>query len=194
MFRRRRPLSWLHLFKELFWPKAGWRRVVTYLKHRVLRLRASPYAIATGFSCGVALSFTPLVGFHFIIAALLAWPLRGNILAAALGTLVGNPITFPIMWGPSYQIGLILLGRQVGFTGSGTAMFMEAFDHLTISTVLNQIGEITFPWLLGSMITGPIAAVIAFCIVRVGVATYRKQRDEAKLQAEIAKGSIKPAE
>ena len=113
MFRRRRPLSWLHLFKELFWPKAGWRRVVTYLKHRVLRLRASPYAIATGFSCGVALSFTPLVGFHFIIAALLAWPLRGNILAAALGTLVGNPITFPIMWGTSYQIGLILLAATL---------------------------------------------------------------------------------
>lgn len=183
MFRRRRPLGWLHLTRELFWPKAGWRRVVTYLKHRVLRLRASPYAIATGFSCGVALSFTPLIGLHFVIAALLTWPLRGNVIAAALGTLVGNPITFPIMWGTSYQIGLIMLGRQSGFSEQGGAALMAAVDQLTINSLISQIGDITFPWLLGSLITGPIAALIAFVIVRVGVSTYRKQKADALLTA-----------
>ena len=194
MFRRRRPLGWLHYCRELFWPKAGWRRVVLYLKHRVFRLRASSYSIAVGFSCGVAMSFTPLVGLHFLIAALLSWPLRGNIIAAALGTMIGNPITFPIMWGASYQLGVMMLGKPPVVAADGSTGIMAAIEKMGDNSLLTNVVDITGPWMLGSMITGPCAAVIAFVIVRFGVAAYRKRRPAELLERHRARKAARQAE
>ncbi len=39
----------------------------------------SPYSIAVGVACGVAVSFTPLIGLHFLIAVILAWLLGGTV-------------------------------------------------------------------------------------------------------------------
>ena len=66
---------------------------------------ASPYAIASGFACGAMVSFTPLIGLHFVLAIFLAYMIRGNFIAALIGTIVGNPITFPFIWGLIYKIG-----------------------------------------------------------------------------------------
>ncbi|MEO0393949.1 MAG: DUF2062 domain-containing protein [Pseudomonadota bacterium] len=182
MFRRRKPLGWTQQLKELIWPKAGWRRVVMYLKHRVFRLRASPYSIAAGFACGVAMSFTPLVGFHFIIAAVLTWPIRGNVIAAALGTLIGNPITFPIMWGASYQLGLVMLGRPSLVAADGSTGLAAALQDMANNSFLTNVIEITGPWMLGSMVIGPCAAIIAFILVRFGVIAYRKRLPADRLR------------
>ena len=57
---------------------------------------ASPYAIASGFACGSMVSFTPLLGLHFILAIVFAYIIRGNFVAALLGTIVGNPVPLTI--------------------------------------------------------------------------------------------------
>jgi hypothetical protein len=35
---------------------------------------------------------------HFVLSALLAYIARANIIASAIGTVVGNPWTFPFIW------------------------------------------------------------------------------------------------
>ena len=81
-----------------------------YFSKRILRLRATPHAIAAGVAAGVFAAFLPFLGFHILIAAALAWLIRGNILAAALGTAaVGNPLSFPLMWAATYAGGRVLL-------------------------------------------------------------------------------------
>jgi hypothetical protein len=72
---------------------------------RLTRLKASPHKVALGFAAGAAVSFTPLIGFHLILAVALAFLTRGSIVAAVLGTLVGNPLTFPVIFAASYWIG-----------------------------------------------------------------------------------------
>lgn len=175
-----------------------------YLRHRLLRLRASPYAIAVGFSCGVATSFTPLVGFHFLIAALFCFPLRGNILAAALGTLIGNPLTFPFMWGLSYKLGMFLLGHPVAFAHEGLLPPGGLGAHLSFDNILVNIWDVALPWMLGSLITGPVAALVAFGVVSTGVRAFRasklKQKEllqqlkEAKARKAAAAGEPPPVE
>jgi hypothetical protein len=61
-------------------------------------------------ACGAAISFTPFVGLHVVLGALLALIVRGNLLAVVAGTLVGNPWTFPFIWVASYEVGQYLLG------------------------------------------------------------------------------------
>lgn len=87
---------WLKV-QNLIWPKMGLSRAWRYLVHRMARLSASPHAIALGFAAGAFVSFTPFIGFHFILAGLLAFSLRASIIASAIGTVVGNPVTFPFI-------------------------------------------------------------------------------------------------
>ena len=96
--------------REFFWPSLGFRRSTLYLVHRVRRLPDSPYSIAAGFACGTAVSFTPLIGLHFGIAAVLAWIMRADLLASALGTLLGNPWTLPFILLWLYHIGHWMIG------------------------------------------------------------------------------------
>ena len=85
LFKRRHKRSPGVVARELIWPRAGWRRTLIYLRHRIQRLPGTPYVIAGGLACGVAVSFTPFIGLHFILAAVLAWVLRTSIIASAIG-------------------------------------------------------------------------------------------------------------
>ena len=64
----------------------GWRRYEKRMLARLSRLGGTPYSIAAGVACGVAVSFTPFVGLHFVLAVATAWLVRGNVLAGMLGT------------------------------------------------------------------------------------------------------------
>ncbi|MGZ5430544.1 MAG: DUF2062 domain-containing protein, partial [Thermoanaerobaculia bacterium] len=64
-----------------------------------------PEVVAASFAIGVAISFTPLFGLHWIIALLLAVILRLNKVDVLLGTLVVNPLTFPAVAAVAIPIG-----------------------------------------------------------------------------------------
>ena len=110
LFKRRQPRLWYQHLKEALWPTSGWQRAAQYIAHRVDRLQDTPYSIAAGLACGVAVSFTPLVGFHLLIALGLSWVIGGNMAAAAVGTIAGNPWTLPFIWALMYQTGALILG------------------------------------------------------------------------------------
>ena len=90
MFKRRRPLTILQKAREFIYPRNGIMRALGYLGHRLRRLPDSPHKIALGLASGVFVSFSPMFGFHFIYAALVAWIVRGNVLASLIGTFFGT--------------------------------------------------------------------------------------------------------
>lgn len=121
VFRRRDSRPFLQFATEFVYPKGGWKRAGTYILHRLRRLPDTPERIARGFFAGVFISFTPLFGFHFLGAALIAWAYRGNVIAALLGTFVGNPLTTPIFMTMSLETGYWLMG---------------SVDRLTLSEIM----------------------------------------------------------
>ena len=98
MFMRRDPLPIHRKALAAVWPEMGWRRSSRYLMVRIGRLPGSGQAIAGGFAWGAAMSFTPFIGLHILLSAIGAWVSRCSIVAAVLGTIVGNPWTFPFIW------------------------------------------------------------------------------------------------
>ena len=54
---------------------------------KVQALKGTPCAIASGTACGVVVSLTPFVGLHTLLAVVVAWLIRANVLAATLGPL-----------------------------------------------------------------------------------------------------------
>ena len=72
-------------------------------------MKGSSHEIAIGLACGISISFTPFLGLHALLALTLAWALRASMAAALIGTLFGNPWTFPFIWYFSYEIGNLFI-------------------------------------------------------------------------------------
>ena len=173
LFRRRKKLSrWVRL-QRFVWPNMSWGRVLRYWTFKLKRLQGSPYAIACGFACGAAVSFTPLIGFHFILAAVLAWALRGNIIASAIGTAVGNPWTFPFIWAGIIWLGTWILGYERG---------QELPADMTIGTIFEEPGTVLLPMLVGGLPVAVVVWVLFFFPIRRVVGNYQHHRQARRLR------------
>ncbi|MDA7948267.1 MAG: DUF2062 domain-containing protein [Hyphomicrobiaceae bacterium] len=154
-----------------------------YIAHRMRRLRATPYAIAVGCAAGVFAAFTPFLGLHFILAGLIAWIARGSIIAAALGTFFGNPLTFPLIWFGSYKLGAWMLGmkgniKNIDLSGG-------IFDKS------EQIWPLLKPMTVGGIPLGIVAAAIAYFIAKKASEAYREKR---RLRQQRGVGPQQPAQ
>lgn len=130
------------MIKYLHARRLAWRRRLRrfplrmnprHILYRLKRLPADPHAIAVGFASGAGLSCTPLFGLHFLLALALAWILRGNMIAAAIGTVIGNPLTFPIFVSVSYLIGSTLFMSEAGTSGHGMLTILKESFWITLS-------------------------------------------------------------
>lgn len=184
LLKRRRPPSWMESFRVWIWPRRSWLRSGRYVTKRILRLTATPHAVASGVAIGAFTSFSPFMGLHFILAFILAWFARGNLLASALGTFVGNPITFPFIWAATYQTGHYVLHAEdvSGTPHLGIAMgnVLEAvfdLDGRAALEALDLIWEpLLFPMAIGGLIIGSLCAIPLYFITRRAAVLFRENR------------------
>jgi uncharacterized protein (DUF2062 family) len=174
IFKRRVALGVLGRVKSWVAPAKGWRRGFAYIGRRVQRLPDTPHRIALGFACGVMASFTPLFGFHFVVAALIALAVRGNLLASALGTFLGNPLTFPFIAGAALTCGAWLTGESEHLLAFKPAMVVDDFGLFVESVFV--------PYLLGGIAPGLLTSAAIYALVRPVIAAYQ-QRRRSKLAA-----------
>ena len=169
LFKRRKRTSHIERARLLVWPRVSWRRSTLYYVKRMLRLSATPYAIAAGCAIGAFVSFTPFIGFHIVISVALAWLIRGNFIAAAIGTSVGNPLTFPLIWTSTYRLGhMILSGEQaVASPPLGRHFLERSIENL--SPILKTMS-------IGSLPLGFLTGMVIYAIVYKSVAAYQKNR------------------
>lgn len=177
--RQKRPLS--QRIAEFIWPRSGLKRAWLYLVRRMARAKASPHRIAIGFAAGAFASFTPFIGLHFVLAALVAWILRGNLLASAIGTAVGNPLTFPLIWMTSYQLGVLVTGVTIdsksvsAVTLISTGPAPAAADGW-LAPIWNGLGSYVGPMLLGGIPLGLACGAISYFLVLAAVTKFKTIR------------------
>jgi len=165
IFKRRERPGFVGRFREFLYPRKGFWRGFEYLGKRIRRLPDSPHRIALGFGCGALASFTPLFGLHFLVAVALAWLLRGNLLASAFGTAIGNPLTFPLIAASSLQTGWWLLGYEE-----------ELEAHFTFGWLTDNIDVIFLPYAIGGLLPGLAAGVVCYAVLGPVVAAYQARR------------------
>jgi uncharacterized protein (DUF2062 family) len=202
IFRRRDKRPWWRVVVEFVWPRGGWRRAFTYIKHRLHRLPDPPERIARGIFAGVFTTFTPFYGMHFVVAATIAWILRGNIPAALLGTFFGNPLTYLPIGIISLQTGYAILGRtsphEDEISRSLGGKFLDAGEDLknNFLSIFTErepdwhgLGvfyhDVFLPYLIGGIIPGIIVGLAAYYISLPVIAAYQKRRKGA-LAAKLA--------
>lgn len=171
LFRRRKPATIGERIRTYLWPRRSFSRSIQYFAKRVLRLTASSHAIAAGVAAGVFASFSPFLGFHFIMAVVLAYLLAGNLVAAVVGTGVGNPLTFPFIWAGSYELGTFIVNR--GAMDERHINFAKMFRHFHFIELWKPILE---PMAVGGTILGLGAGLIFYGITYWGVTVFRERR------------------
>ena len=135
------------------------------IKMKIYRIRDFPESVAIGLAWGVAISFTPLLGFHLIICYLGTLVMRGNLIAATVGSVVGNPWTFPFFFYAAYKLGVNFIYSPL------------EYYEFKISFLIENFSKLFFPTLLGSL---PIAITTWFITYRVSKFYLEKRFYEKK--------------
>ncbi len=198
----------LRVIGEALYPRGGWARAFHYVKHRVRRLPDSPERIARGIWAGVFVTFTPFYTMHFVVAAVIARLMQGNIIASLMATFFGNPLTYVPIGVVSLQTGHWLLGTE--FEASDQSFggkFADAGRDLkqNFMTLFNDdqpdwhglavfYDEVFFPYLVGGIIPGVISASICYYLSVPLIRAYQHRRKGAikdKLAAIKKKAAAK---
>jgi uncharacterized protein (DUF2062 family) len=178
LFKRREAESFLERMRVHLWPRRSWTRSSRYVVYRLRRLSDTPHAVALGFAIGVFTAVTPFLGTHMVLAALLAWVIGGSVVAALLGTFVGNPLTYPLFWYSTYEVGNLMLRGEtseqpIDLSGG---IFQKS---------LEQLWPILKPMTLGSIPVGLALAALSYVLVKPMVEAYKhRRRRELQLRSE----------
>ena len=135
-------------------------------------------------------NFPPLFGVQMIAAAMLAFVMRGNILAAVLSTFGSNPLTTPFIAVACLELGHWMLGITVPLTPrmifdqfgqagyelwrNFMAIFTDAPTHW--ENLANFWHTIYFPYLVGSILPGLVFALAAYYVTIPLVNAYQNLR------------------
>ena len=147
------------------------------LKRRRLRIlldlmgRAqTPERVAAAVALGVGVGLSPFIGFHFILAVVLAFVFRLNKLDTVLGSFAGNPWTLPPLYALGFRLGRWVLGYSAAAV---PALKWHRVLHADFWVAFR--GPSVGPRLASFLIGTTILAIVA------GVATYVAGRALLKL-------------
>jgi uncharacterized protein len=142
-----------------------------------------PREVALGLAIGAAVSVTPLVGFHAVLALLIASVTPSNRLAALASTQLGNPLTLPFFFWLEIEIGGWITGRVVG----------ASLDFTSLESVFESLGgflgQAALPWMVGagllSVCVGLIVYYLTILVAKLLHLRMRRRllREEAALLA-----------
>jgi uncharacterized protein (DUF2062 family) len=183
MFKRRVARTPIERVSALVWPTTSWSRSARYTLHRIVRLRTSPHAIALGAAAGVFVACTPLLGAQMLLAALLAVVVRASVPAALLATFVGNPLSWPVIWGATYAAGAVMLGDvaalEAAELGDRLDLVLRAGSAQS-PEALAAVGGVLWPFLkamlAGSVPVGLVLAVAIYYMIRPMARAFAARR------------------
>ena len=151
------------------------------LLQKLNALKGSPQKIAKGFATGVAMSFTPFVGFHILLSLVITKITKQNGTAAILGTIAGNPWTFPFIWYLTLHTGYLLQGDSPPFPTIDFKIFFSKLYHavinLDIQLFISDIWPIFLPMLIGAI---PYYIMIWFSLSHITFKVLLKNSEDRR--------------
>jgi uncharacterized protein (DUF2062 family) len=133
---------------------------------RLRDLPGEPHYVAKGMAIGVFVSMTPTIPFHTLIALALAFIFRASKIAAAIGVWFSNPLTIPIFYFASFQVGRLLFGNLAACSGACESI-----------TELLKLGvQVALATIVGGVVVGLGPATAAYFITRTIVVRMKSRQ------------------
>lgn len=134
---------------------------------KFLKLRGDPREIALGFALGLFIGMSPSMGFQMVIAAAVAAFLKWDIISAAMGVWITNPLTAPFIYSLTYFVGSKIYG---------TSNVFNIPDEITVPVVKEILAKspgIFYSLTIGGIVLGIPLAVAGYFISYRLVSRYR---------------------
>lgn len=176
-------------WREIVWPSMGVHAFGRWALLQLVRSGKNPHLVALGFAFGMAVNFTPWIGFHVAVAWGLCWFFNGGYLAAFLATLIGNPLTFPFFWGLSFEVGRKIINVRPGFDerDMATMTFSRLWYHFD-----RLFWDLLLPLSVGGVVLGIVCGAVTYFMMHDIVRRYHEAKSrrtlERKLAREMARG------
>ncbi len=125
---------------------------------KLKQIDARPDQIATGFSIGIFAGFLPLNPSPVIVATVLAWLLKRNLIAAVAGAVASilyMPL-LPLIWMAEYRLGKLILPVQHPL----------ALDRARLWEVLHKSWDVYAAMLIGTIIIAVPVTLLTYFIVK----------------------------
>lgn len=161
----------------------SWRLLVILKRFyfRFLKIRGTPQQISQGLALGIFIGMTPFLGLHTAIAVMLASLLQWSKIAAGLGVFVTNPLTAPIIYPLTYQLGAMVTGF------SDPIHWQKLFEQGGLVGLLKNSPMILVDMLIGGAIIGlPLSLMVNYMVLR-SVLSARKRLQKRKARRKAKK-------
>ena len=160
------------------------RKLLVILKRlylRFLKIRGTPQQISQGLALGIFIGMTPFLGFHTVIAVMLASLLKWGKISAGLGVFITNPLTAPIIYPLTYQLGAMVTGF------SDPIHWQRLFEQGGLVALFKNSPMILVDMLIGGAIIGVPLAIMAYYVALRSVLSARKRIEKRKARHKIKK-------
>ncbi len=139
----------------------------------LLQVEDSPTRVAAAFGLGVFIAFFPLLGIHTGMALVIAILLRLNRVAILVGCWINNPWTIAPMYSAGTLLGCALLGVA---PGSPVAIDWSLKGRAFYSALVATLRPLVWPFVVGNLVLGVVAGLVAFLLLRSLLARRAQQR------------------
>ncbi len=160
------------MYLEIYMNK--FKRIIRYCYLRVVRIKAPAESIALGLAAGVFAGAMPFLSLQMVIAIALAFLIRGNPIAAALGTWWTNPFNWAIVFPLFYMLGKVFVPGEV------VSLSMSDLTNLGLLDLLRQGWKWLLITTLGGCIFGIPLAILTYFVTVRGVHAYHDRRVHRK--------------
>jgi len=136
---------------------------------KLSRLDARPDQIAAGFSIGILASFLPLNPSPIIVATVVAWLLRRNVIAAVAGAtaaILYSPL-LPLIWLAEYRLGKLILPVRHPLT----------LDQTRLRDVLQKGWDVYAAMFIGSIIIAVPVTLLTYFLVKRLAERWARQKN-----------------
>ncbi len=146
-----------------------------------------PELVAASFALGVTISFTPLIGLHWVIALLLAFVLKLNKVDVLLGTLVVNPLTIGPISAVALPLGRFVLRAER--VAVAHLPWKEFFSPSFWSAAGPRMRAVGLQWGVGMLLLALVAGALTYVFL---VKVIRSHRARLAADAAVPPGAMPP--
>ena len=146
----------------------------------LLHIEDTPERTAAAFALGVFLGFSPLLGFHTILAIMFAFFLNLNRVAALLGVYANLPWIIAPYYASVTLAGAKITGHRPppGFQSQIRSLFALSLYHEEFwRRLITFLKPLLVPYFVGSMIGAVVLAACAYPLALAFVTSRRRIHD-----------------
>jgi len=146
----------------------------------LLHIDDTPERTAAAFALGVMFGFSPLLGFHTILAIAFAFLLNLNRVAVLLGVYSNLPWVIAPYYAFATMAGAKLTGHTLppGLRSQLAALFeLSVFDPQFVLRLITILKPLLWPYAVGSTLCALVLGVVAYPLALAFVTSPRRIHD-----------------